>query len=182
MFKFESKPCSEMQCRVYLSQIAKGDENALENLYKGLSYPIFLFAMSYCKNKETAEDIVQDTFVNLIRNISHYNEFGYAKTWIFTISKNLCLDNLARQKPILEIIDTGLETDFSTLEVNEVLESLSDTEKLVVRFNVFAGLKLKEVARVTNLPIGKVRYAHRNAIKKLKLFYSLHNDEGGINK
>lgn len=50
--------CSEVQCRDYLSQIAVGNETALEELYRMFSRPIFLFAMSYCRQRETAEDIV----------------------------------------------------------------------------------------------------------------------------
>lgn len=177
LFHQEPKPCSEKQCRLYLSQIAQGDEKALENLYLGLSTPIFMFAMSYCKNKEMAEDVLQDTFVKLICSISGYRERGHARTWIFTIAKNLCFDMLGRNKPSSEIIEPDSTMDYSVLEVQDALSHLPETERQVIRLHVFAGLKLKEIAAVLNLPIGKVNYAKRNAVKKLKQFYTAQDND-----
>jgi RNA polymerase sigma-70 factor (ECF subfamily) len=172
IFQKQKNNCSETKCREYLLQIANGNETALEELYNGLGYSLFLFAFDYCKNKETAENIVQTTFVKIISGIDHYKEQGYAKTWIFSIAKNLCFDALANKKDLPETIETGSVMDHTAIEVKDAISTLSDTEQQVIRLHVFGGLKLKEVAICLGLPYGKVRYAQRSAIKNLKQYYS----------
>lgn len=167
----ENQKCSESKIQEYLSQISKGNEKALQKLYHATAHPLFLFAMSYVQNKETAEDIVQDTFIKIISNIDQYQEQGHAKVWIFTVAKNLCKNQLTRSKNLPEITEIGKEMDYSVVELSETLSILSDVERQVIRFHVFAGLNLKEIAQLLTLPLGKIRYAKRSATKKLKHYY-----------
>ena len=76
---------------LYLSQIANGDESALEDLYNRLRVNIFSYALSVLKNRQDAEDIMHDCFLQIWSAAPSYKSAGRPMAWIVTITRNLCL-------------------------------------------------------------------------------------------
>ena len=78
----------------------KGDEKALEILIHRYLKPIFSFVYKYVGNSQDAEDITQDVFVRVWRNLKKFDKNKKFKTWIFTIAKNTCIDFFRKRKTI----------------------------------------------------------------------------------
>jgi len=78
----------------------KGDEKALEILIKRYLKPIYSFTLRFVGNSQEAEDITQEVFVKMWRNLKKFNKNKSFKTWIFHIAKNTSFDFLRKKKTI----------------------------------------------------------------------------------
>ncbi len=77
-----------------------GDEKSLEVLINRYLKPIYSFVYRYVGNGEAAEDITQEVFVKVWRNLKKFDQNKSFKTWIFHIAKNTSFDFLKKKKAI----------------------------------------------------------------------------------
>lgn len=107
-----------------ISEYLKGDEKSLEVLIKQYLKPIYSFVYHYVGNTTDAEDITQEIFVKMWRNIKKFDQHKNFKTWIFTIAKNASIDFFKKKKTL----------PFSALENssgdNAIVDALADTSLL----------------------------------------------------
>jgi len=75
-----------------------GDEKSLEILIKQYLKPIYSFVYHFVGSKSDAEDITQEVFVRIWRNIKKYDPKKSFKTWIFSIAKNASIDFLRKSR------------------------------------------------------------------------------------
>lgn len=143
-----------------------------ENLVQ-LQDNMYSFALSLTADRETAEDLRQETTLKVLSNRDKYRENTNFKGWVFTVMRNLFINNYHRIIRTHSIIDTnadlsyvgsqsdntGISTPYHELsikEINGAIETLS--EDLKQPFSMFlAGFKYKEIADALDLPIGTVK-------------------------
>ncbi len=134
---------------------------------------MFNFALSLTADRETAEDLRQETVLKVLSNRDKFRENTNFKGWVFTVMRNLFINNYHRIVRTHSIIDTnadlayvgvqddnsGLSTPYHELslkEINGAIEELNDDLK--VPFSMYtAGYKYKEIADALGLPIGTVK-------------------------
>ncbi len=75
---------------------AAGDREAFEHLYKRHSGLVFRIAWHHLGDAEEARDVLQDVFVRLIRSASRYRPQGKFKSWLRTMTVNVCLNERSR--------------------------------------------------------------------------------------
>ena len=73
-----------------------GDPAALEALVRTHQDRVYGFAMRMCRNVEDAKDILQETFLGVIRSIREFREESKFSTWLFRIASNACLKKRRR--------------------------------------------------------------------------------------
>jgi RNA polymerase sigma-70 factor (ECF subfamily) len=73
-----------------------GDADALEELARRHQGRIYAFAMRMCRNVEDAKDILQETFLGMIRSIQDFREESKFTTWLYRIASNACLKKRRR--------------------------------------------------------------------------------------
>ena len=160
----------------YISRLSNGDKSALADLYCGVSSSIYSYALSVLKNRCDAEDVLQDTLIEIWRAAPGYKRMGKPMAWIITIAKNLCMMTLrSRSKISDEPFDLfGTAADNPTLNsddklvINECVEKLSDEERQIVILHSVSGLKHREIAQILELPLPTVLSKYNRAIKKLR--------------
>ncbi|MGA9364249.1 MAG: sigma-70 family RNA polymerase sigma factor [Bacteroidota bacterium] len=84
--------------RLLIAKAKRGDERAftaLVNRYEGLLYS---FSLKICRDKEKAEETLQDTFVNVFRNLKQFDAKSKFTTWLYRIATNNCLMKRRRRK------------------------------------------------------------------------------------
>jgi len=166
-----------------------GGEESLEILIKRYLKPIYSFSYRYVNNFQDAEDIAQDVFVKIWRNLKKFDKKKSFRIWIFAIAKNACLDWLKKKKAI----------PFSNFEneqgENIVLEKLTDPTPLASKISEQIGvaeilnsaiqqLPLRyrpviflhyndhftfgEIAEILDEPLNTVKSQHRRALIQLK--------------
>ena len=141
------------------------------------------FAYQLTSNREQAEDLLQDTTLKALDNEEKYVDNVNFKGWIFTIMRNIFINNYrqtVRKSTVIDQTedlyhlnisqDSGLDTpegSFAVKEISSALNSFSDEYR--IPFNMFvAGYKYNEIAEKMNLPLGTVKSRIFFARKRLR--------------
>ena len=163
-----------------MSRIQSGDGTALAELYESMSKPVFFYALRLCGNFDAAQDVMQDTFVTLMRKSSLYRAEDKGRAWLFTVARNLVVDMQRRQSRtddfsvITEMPgadDCTVQTD-TEIDALRMLEGLSAREKNIVLLRLLGDMTLTEVAAELNIPKGSVFWTYNNAVKKMRKQYT----------
>lgn len=172
---------------------ARGEEAAYQELVGRLEKPLIAFIRRYVGEASLAEDLFQETFVRVVRTLGDFRPDASLTTWIFTIARNLCLDHLKAKKRHREVsMDAGGESKGGrVIDFREALRSLGGEpgplaegreeearlhaaiaamtgpkrEALILR--VFSGLSYAEIARITDAPVGTVKFRVHEAVQEL---------------
>ena len=167
-----------------LNLIANADTNALGELYDLIKTDIYAYALSKLKNKADAEDIMQDTFVNIYRYAKQYQAKGKPLAWIFTIELNLI-----KRKVIVSTRTTALEDGYeNSIKVcdtedkiidndflMQLLNTLTEEEREIITLHLVSGLKHKEIAKLLNMGLSTILSKYNRAIKKLQIMVREQN-------
>ncbi len=141
------------------------------------------FAYMLTSNRDDAYDLLQDTTLKVLDNESKYAENTNFKGWVFTIMRNIFINNYRRSARAATMIDTtdnlyhlnlsqdsGLESpedSYGASEIGAAIESFSDEYRIPFSMHV-AGYKYNEIAEHMNLPLGTVKSRIFFARKKLQ--------------
>jgi RNA polymerase sigma-70 factor (ECF subfamily) len=79
-------------------KVQKGDRQAFEVLLSKYERPIFSFIYHFFRDRALCEDLTQETFLRAYRFIDSFRPKEKLATWLFTIAKNLCIDELRRMR------------------------------------------------------------------------------------
>ena len=149
----------------------------------GLQGNLMSFAYQLTSNREQAQDLLQDTTLKALSNEDKYVDNVNFKGWIFTIMRNIFINNYrqtVRQATVIDKTedlyhlnisqDSGLNTpegSYAVKEISVVLNSFSDDYR--IPFNMFvAGYKYNEIADKLDLPLGTVKSRIFFARKRLR--------------
>ena len=83
-----------------VERIRVGDEKAAEELIKRYYTSILFYCKRHCFHLERAEDLTQETFLKLFKNLSGYKGKRKFKAYLYTIANHLCVDESLRGKHI----------------------------------------------------------------------------------
>jgi RNA polymerase sigma-70 factor (ECF subfamily) len=168
-----------------------GNENAFELLVTRHKNKVYTTILLIVKNTDTAEDLVQDTFIKAIHTMKsgRYNEEGKFSSWICRIAHNLAIDYFRKEKrsPMINIEDGSnifnnlsfSEESIESLQIKEetherlreLIQQLPEAQKEVLIMRHYADMSFQEIAETTgvsiNTALGRMRYALINLRKKL---------------
>jgi RNA polymerase sigma-70 factor, ECF subfamily len=173
-----------------------GDEDALAVLVKRHQSKIYGFIFSKVQDRDVTNDIFQDTFVKVIKNLkgNGYNEKGKFFSWVICIAHNLISDYFRDNKrvkiqrdltnfPVLSLIkneELNIEEKLVWNQIEKdilsILNELPEQLKEIVELRFFQELSYKEISEKTgvsvNTALARMRYAvmgMRRIIKKNKI-------------
>lgn len=170
-----------------LSAIAAGDNMAFEQLYDRYSAMVFRVALRILKNRELAEEIVQEAFWRVWRRSASFErERGSVAQWLFGITHNLCIDELRRMRarpntvaddddhPVINrVIDDQIDIPGSAIAserrdvLRSALEGLPESQREAVEMMYLNGLSHQEIANQLNRPLGTIKTRVRLGLQKL---------------
>ena len=153
----------------------KGDEEALEVLIKRYLKPIYSFVYKNIGDSEAAEDIAQETFVKMWKNLKKFDKQKKFSAWLFTIAKNASVDFLRRKKTApLSLVEESLadKNDFTKAieqkniidNFRSVIKKLSPNYQAVILLKEERGLTFREIARLLGEPLNTVKSKYRRAL------------------
>lgn len=141
------------------------------------------FAYMLTSNRDNAYDLLQDTTLKALDNESKYVENTNFKGWVFTIMRNIFINNYRRVTRNATVVDqtedlyhlnlsqdSGLDTpegSIAAAEITEAINSFSDEYRIPFSMHV-AGYKYNEIAEKMNLPLGTIKSRIFFARKKLQ--------------
>lgn len=160
-------------------------EHRLIEERKNLEY----FSFSLTKDKEEAEDLVQDTLLKALTHRDSFDESTNIKAWLFTIMKNTFINNYRRKKRSEELYrqtdSQALSGTYTTIiteiadheaRYKDILKEIAVLPKEQrIPFNMInQGYKYQEIANMFNISIGTVK--SRIFLARKKLMKNLDND------
>jgi RNA polymerase sigma-70 factor, ECF subfamily len=154
-------------------------EQGVSMLYDKYSKALFNVILRVVRAKEIAEEVLQDTFTKVWRNIDSYNvEKGQLYTWLLNIARNTAIDATRAKNFKLKIdyLDTpeNIENqpttciNLDTIGIDKLTELLSPEHKIIIDLIYFHGFTQAEVALHLNIPIGTIKTRVRTSIKILR--------------
>ena len=169
-----------------------GSEIALETLVNRHKLQIFNFINSKINDRDTSEDIFQDTFIKVIRTLRNglYNEEGKFLPWIMRIAHNLVIDHFRKSNRIPTVenkeefdifqfvsdaapnAENILIEDQILKDIQKLIQELPDDQKEVLIMRLYRDMSFKEIAENTkvsiNTALGRMRYAIINLRKLIE--------------
>ncbi|MBU6430996.1 MAG: sigma-70 family RNA polymerase sigma factor [Patescibacteria group bacterium] len=172
-----------------IADYLNGDDGAIAVLIDRHLKTVFSFTYRLVRNKENAEDIAQDTFLKMWRNLKKYRPGENFKTWLFTIARNAAIDFLRKKKSLAfsdfedddgenAFIETLTDPEplpdeiFAKAEEENVLDealnklSLPHRETLLLRYS--ERLTFDEIGKILGQSINTVKSRHRRAVENLR--------------
>ncbi|NLP46365.1 MAG: sigma-70 family RNA polymerase sigma factor [Epulopiscium sp.] len=164
-----------------IQQCLSGDKNAFEELvnrYKNLVYSIIL---RMTNDTEEANDLAQEVFIKVYRNLDKYSPQYKFSTWIIRITTNLVIDHRRKQKQATISLDNMIyepvaegtpEESYLRQErrnaVQSILDQMPDMYRIPIILYHQQGLSYKEIADVIDEPLSKVKNRIFRARKMIK--------------
>lgn len=172
-----------------VQEYISGSEIAIEKLINRHQLRIFNYIKSKVLDRDTAEDIFQDTFIKVIKTLKSgiYNEEGKFLPWVMRIAHNLVIDFFRKSNRIPTIenndeydlfkfisdttpnIERILFQDQLVKDLQNLILELPEDQKEVLTMRLYRDMSFKEIAENTNVSIntalGRMRYAIINLRK-----------------
>ena len=131
---------------------------------------------------DESNDLVQETFIRVFKNIDKFREDSSLYTWIYRIATNLCLNHLNQKKrrfflPIADISDqlvSAMESsahvtgDEIQLKLQKAILQLPDKQRIVFNLKYYEEMKYNEMAEVTGTSVGALKASYHHAVKKIE--------------
>ena len=159
---------------------AANDQESLAPLVKRYRNPLYNFVYRFVGDRETAEDIIQETFLRCLKHSHQYPNIEQVSTWLYTIAGNLAKTELRRRKrwswvPIgpnseeeertsfYEPLDKGQlpgeKTDSRRVHASvvEAIHNLPDEFREAVLLRDLNNFSYEEIAKIINCPVGTVK-------------------------
>jgi RNA polymerase sigma-70 factor (ECF subfamily) len=177
------------QLAALLSRVALGDQRAFAELYRQTSAHLYAVAMRIVRNGPIAEEILQEAFVSVWHHAGSYDS-GRSQpvTWLTSIVRNRCLDQLRRREPDTVTLASGDDDDAppwdvpsegptpvdlllagaSARSVRDCVDALDAGPKQAIALAFFHGLSHGELAAHLHEPLGTVKSWVRRGLEKLR--------------
>jgi RNA polymerase sigma-70 factor (ECF subfamily) len=176
----------------FIQALKNKDSSAYSQLLDDFQQKVFSTCISFVPNKEDAEDIAQDVFIEVFKSISKFKGDSKLSTWIYRITTNKCLEfirkkNTKKRFAFLESITGNAipidKTNYFTemnhpgillvnKELNAVLfkaiNSLPENQSVVFTLNKIDGKSYQEVAEITKRSLSSVESIMFRAKKNLQ--------------
>lgn len=171
----EQKAIEEYSDDKLIEQIKTGDEYAAEVLINRYYAVILRHCKKYCHSPEKAEDLTQETFLKLFRNLSGYEGKRRFRGYLYTIADHLCIDESRRMK--VYPLEYGKEFGYEHREMRRIedgsevsflLNALSPEQKKAVILRFGEQLEFREIAKIMGCNMRTAQSRVRNALKIMR--------------
>lgn len=167
---------------ILVVQLQSKDQQAFSYLYDNYSGALNGIIYRLVEDKELAEDILQEAFIKIWNNFSHYDPGkGRLFTWMLNITRNLTIDTLRskgykKQSKISNDAnsvsnfaeDNKIAERFDAMGIRKQLANLKPEQRIVIDLAYFNGYTQDEISKETGVPLGTVKTRMRSAILELR--------------
>lgn len=145
-----------------------------KNLIDKYSDMIYRIALGYLRNKEDAEDVVQDVFLKYIKHIKsnrYFNNEIHEKCWLIRVTINVChnkLKHIKNQRNVILENNFYFEFDEEEYAILESIDKLEEKYKIVFELFYIRDFKISEISKILNISEASVKTRLKRAREKLR--------------
>ena len=134
---------------------------------------VYRLALSYCRNKADAEDVVQNTFARLLETKTDFQDQGHVKRWLMRVavneSKNLLKSFWKKNVSSIEVLKTEPEGRMQeNIDFIDQIYKLPPKYRVVIHLYYFEGYRVQEIADILNISKSNVQVRLLRARNRLK--------------
>lgn len=166
-----------MSEEILIEAAKNGDRKALSELVKNYEQTVYNFAFKICRNKDRAENTMQETFLSFIKNIGQFSGKSKLSTWLYTIVSNHCLmmarsmknrssvsydneESTIDEKSIADwkiVPSTVVENDELKIILDLAIKKLAPEYRTVFLLRDVEGLSTEETGEILELSVPAVK-------------------------
>ena len=158
-----------------IKKFINGDASAFDEIYNRTRKSVYYVALSILRDKALAEDVMQTTYMRVLKNIQSYTLGTNAAAWIVKIAKNEAL-NVKKVRMREQYVDErenpalfGVYEPDSYGELTDMAKRLlPDDEFSILMLVSVCGYKRKEIGKMLDMPIPTVTWKYQNALSKMR--------------
>jgi RNA polymerase sigma-70 factor (ECF subfamily) len=168
----------------WLEQCREGDSLAIEKMVHTYQKDVYRLALSILDDPEEAEDGTQETFLAALRALSSFREDAAFKTWLFSITINVCRSRLRRgknrgrlQQILQSLFHLRGEVEHPEIKAMQnqadaelwyAIRHLDEKQRIPIVLRYYHDLQIADIATMLNIPPGTVHSRLNHARKKLR--------------
>jgi RNA polymerase sigma-70 factor (ECF subfamily) len=171
-----------------ISQVLRGDVDAFRLLVEKYQDSIIRFAANLIGDSHIGEDVAQEVFFAAYKKLASFDSArGNFSTWLFSIAKNKCINEMQKKRVIStnelpEKITTkdssdGLANQELFAELDKALQALPGRQKRAFILAEFESLPYHQIAQIEGVKIGTVKSRVNRAKKKIRAVLEMLNEE-----
>lgn len=179
-----------------VEKVKKGDADVYEKIIQKYQSKVFGLIYNMTKNQNEIEDLAQEVFIKIYKNLGKFKGDSSLYTWIYKITVNLCLDEMKKRKNVI-YLDEKIEVDdgevngelpsedksqeelYEEKELQEKLHNcinkLPEKQRVMIVLRDIKGFSYEEISKITDVKLGTVKSQINRARLKLK---ELLDEEG----
>jgi RNA polymerase sigma-70 factor (ECF subfamily) len=164
----------------------RGDGAAFAEFFDRHAGELLAYLASLCGERSTAEDLLQETMLRVVRRIDRYEERGMLRGWVFRIATNVAWSERRKRRiraeetfdaRVIEIADAREPAHYDAIEtrqrmgvVEAGLRELSDDQRAVFLLRARHAMDVRAIAHILCVPEGTVKSRLHHAVRKLRDF------------
>lgn len=158
----------------------RGHEEGFAEFYGRHSRALYVYLVSLVRTRETAEELLQDTFLGLLHTLERVEIRDDMRPFLFTAARNRALDWLRRERrmrvalarrsegPFFKASENYRASAADPEELSRLLHRLPEAQREVVVLRALSGLTFRDISRLVGAPENTVVSRYRYALDKLR--------------
>lgn len=178
------EPLNNTEIEALVRRLKTGDQVAFAEMYDRYSGAINGVILRIVRDAEASQDVLQDTFVKVWKNIQSYDSTkGSFFTWMLNIARNASIDSLRKLKKEARAeiqnwdtavgVEGAVQQNINSIGLTALLDKLPDEQRLMIEYIYFNGYTQQEVADELGMPLGTVKTRTRLAMRELRKWFTL---------
>lgn len=173
-------------------------DSVFDELYQNYHHDVFQFLFYMVRNKEQAEDLVQEVYIRVFKSYHRFEGKSSEKTWLFSIARNVAIDSFRKQKGwkgrLLEKFDWSsnqVKDEYPIPEeimvhkeeikwIYQCLDYCTVDQRSVVILRFLNDLSITETSEALGWTESKVKTTQHRALKVLKKYMEIFNEKEGV--
>jgi len=172
-----------------VKRFLKGDKASLEILVKRHLKSVYSFVYRFVGNAADADDVTQEVFVKMWKNLKKFDKKKVFKTWIFSIARNTAIDLLRKRKTLplsafddedggnaiadnltdpAPLPDEVVEHVDTARLIKAAMEKLSENYRVVIFLRYYSDFTFRKIAELTGVSVNTAKSRHARALVVLK--------------
>ena len=184
--KVDFASLSDEDLVTYCQQQLPDDLTAYKVLVERYEGMVFNLCMKFLGSRQDAEEIAQDSLLQVFRKINQFQGRSSFKTWLYKIVQNYCrnrISKIIRKREVQESYEDHAKEDVSTTTfdsadssekseyIQEALNKLKPNDKEIILYKFVSGMTLQEIAEVTEIGASAAKMRYYRALEAFKEAY-----------
>ncbi|GGC34210.1 DNA-directed RNA polymerase sigma-70 factor [Parapedobacter defluvii] len=165
-------------------------DEAFAQLLKKYQQKIYWHVRRLVIDHDDADDLVQDIFVKVWKNLGNFREDAQLYTWLYRIATNECITFLNKKKQRQNVslddessaylADSLTDTNYfngtqAQLKLQQALLTLPEKQRMVFNMKYFDDLKYEEISEIVGTSVGALKASYHLAVKKITQFFEAND-------